>query len=537
MKKLILIASFCVTTGIVFAQEPFKDENGKFGFKLNNEIIIKAKFEESYNFKEGLAIVKLNNKYGFIDLTGKEIVEIKYELIYPFVDNITAVKYNNKWGFIDKTGKIIIPFKYDKANTFSEGMSMVSYFDKDFKTTYTYVNKEGIELPYRFRNARDFKDGLAIVEFEKTDGYRSLEGEGYGIIDYSGKYVVEPKYHEIYDFENGFALVKMVDAYMNKLYGYIDKKGNEIIKPIYAYQDRFDGGFILKSVISYGVLDNFGQEIIPFNEKYDNIKYSNGFFFITHRDRKVEKLKLNKQGKQIKMHAQNATNQTATSIPDKPEVALVLGGSFEMGERYTHNVTLSSYNLGKYPVTVSQYKKYCLATGTAMPTEPSWGWSEKQPIVNVNYNDAIAYCKWLGETYGGDWRLPTEAEWEFAVRGGNKTKNFIYSGSDYLEEVAWAKDNRESKTIGGKSPNELGIYDLGGLVSEWCKDWYKDNFIYKAQTNPTGPTSGTDRLLRGGCWVSYSGQSVGPDCYVVSRGGHNPDFRANHIGFRVVLSQ
>ena len=230
--------------------------------------------------------------------------------------------------------------------------------------------------------------------------------------------------------------------------------------------------------------------------------------------------------------------QTSTTLPDKPEVVLVQGGTFTMGssvekDETPHTVTLSSYSIGKYPVTVGQYKKYCTATGTAMPQAPSWGWNDKHPMVMVNYDDAVAYCNWLGETYGGDWRLPTEAQWEFAARGGTKSNKYTYSGSDDLDEVGWYDDNAGGKTqtVGRKNRNELGIYDMSGNVYEWCKDWYGD-YSATTQTNPKGATSGSSRLLRGGSWA-YSATI----CRVANRYYVDPAYRDITYGFRVVLSQ
>lgn len=232
--------------------------------------------------------------------------------------------------------------------------------------------------------------------------------------------------------------------------------------------------------------------------------------------------------------------QAQTTIPDKPEVVLVQGGTFTMGstvEKHEtpHTVTLSSYSIGKYPVTVGQYKKYCTATGTAMPDPPSWGWQDKHPMVNVNYNDAVSYCNWLGETYGGDWRLPTEAQWEFAVRGGTKSNKYTYSGSDDLDEAGWYADNAGGKTqsVGRKKANELGIYDMSGNVWEWCKDWYdKDYYTSSPSTNPKGATSGADRVLRGGGWDCSATL-----CRVAFRINYDPTFRYFNLGFRVALSQ
>jgi formylglycine-generating enzyme required for sulfatase activity len=237
-------------------------------------------------------------------------------------------------------------------------------------------------------------------------------------------------------------------------------------------------------------------------------------------------------GKFEKLEAQT------TLLPDKPEVVLVQGGTFTMGnsvenDETQHTVTLSSYSIGKYPVTVGQYKKYCTTTGTAMPEEPSWGWNDKHPMVMVNYNDAVAYCNWLGETYGGDWRLPTEAEWEFAALGGNISGRYTYSGSDDLDEVAWYVDNAGGKTqtVGRKKANQLGIYDISGNVWEWCKDWYGD-YSDTEHTNPIGATSGSHRVIRGGSWNSSATY-----CRVANRSYGDPSYRDDDDGFRVVLSQ
>lgn len=230
--------------------------------------------------------------------------------------------------------------------------------------------------------------------------------------------------------------------------------------------------------------------------------------------------------------------QTATTIPDKPEMITVEGGTFTMGSTFRsdetpHTVTLSSYKIGKYPVTVGQYKKYCTATGTSMPSAPEWGWNDNHPMVLVSYNDAVSYCNWLGETYGGDWRLPTEAQWEFAARGGNKSDGYTYSGSNDFYDVGWNQYNAGDKTntVGQKKANELGIYDMSGNVWEWCEDYYGE-YSAAAQKNPKGAIGGSRRVLRGGSWFLRSA------CGRVSfRGLDDPALYNNTFGFRVMVFQ
>jgi formylglycine-generating enzyme required for sulfatase activity len=232
--------------------------------------------------------------------------------------------------------------------------------------------------------------------------------------------------------------------------------------------------------------------------------------------------------------------QAPASIPEKPEVIAVKGGTFSMGgtgsdEKPVHNVTVSDFSIGKYEVTVGQYKAFCTATGKSMTEAPSWGWNDKHPMVNVNYNDAVSYCNWLGEKYGGDWRLPTEAEWEYAARGGNKNTGYTYAGSDELEKVGWFADNAggQPQSVGRKKPNELGIFDMSGNVWEWCKDWYSESYYSNSPSqNPKGAASGTARVLRGGSWDDAAAY-----CRVAFRDRNGPSSRGNRYGFRVVLSQ
>lgn len=233
----------------------------------------------------------------------------------------------------------------------------------------------------------------------------------------------------------------------------------------------------------------------------------------------------------------------STSIAQSyPEMITVEGGNYTMGdtemegeknEQPTHQVTLKTFKIAKTETTVAQWKVFCNATGRSMPETPSWGWIDSHPIVNVNYGDAVAYCDWLAEKMDADYRLPTEAEWEYAARGGKQSKGTKYSGGRSLDNAGWYNANSDSKThsVATKNPNELGIYDMSGNVWEWCKDWYGD-YSATAQTNPKGATSGAYRVLRGGSWL-YSA----PFCRVASRGGNAPSIRNLNIGFRVALSQ
>jgi len=214
-------------------------------------------------------------------------------------------------------------------------------------------------------------------------------------------------------------------------------------------------------------------------------------------------------------------------------MVFVKGGTFQMGsntghanEAPAHSVTVSDFYIDKYEVTVKQYREFCNATGRAMPEAPSWGWHDDHPIVNVSWFDADSYANWVGK------QLPTEAEWEYAAKGGNQSKGFEYSGSSKLVEVGWCSINSFNQThpVGQLYSNEIGIHDMTGNAMEWCSDWYaKDYYSISPSDNPQGPRSGSDRVLRGGAWNfdSYF-------CVVTLRGWIPPTDRSFNFGFRCV---
>ena len=229
------------------------------------------------------------------------------------------------------------------------------------------------------------------------------------------------------------------------------------------------------------------------------------------------------------------------------EMVYIQGGTFKMGnekgykdEMPVHNVKVNSFFIGKYEVTTTEYREFCKATRRVMPAEPVWGWHDKYPITGVNWNDADSYCKWLSKKTGKKYRLPTEAEWEYAARGGKRSKGYTYSGSNNEDEVSWydeTTDETGPRQVGSKKPNELGIYDMSGNVWEWCSDIYNHEYYKKSPyDNPQGalkPPQARDddvyRVLRGGSWyyeVSYS--------RVTARDGPKSGYSNKNYGFRVV---
>jgi formylglycine-generating enzyme required for sulfatase activity len=166
---------------------------------------------------------------------------------------------------------------------------------------------------------------------------------------------------------------------------------------------------------------------------------------------------------------------------------------------------LNSFKIGKYLVTQQQWE-------AVMGHNPSYFKGHNMPVERVTWNEVQEFIKKLNALTGKNYRLPTEAEWEYAARGGNKSKGYKYSGSNDIDAVAWYSDNGNMTThlVGEKAPNELGIYDMSGNVLEWCSDWY-GAYTDNPQTDPPGAPTGTRRILRGGavnlaafyCRVSY----------------------------------
>ncbi|MDX1939756.1 MAG: SUMF1/EgtB/PvdO family nonheme iron enzyme [Saprospiraceae bacterium] len=227
----------------------------------------------------------------------------------------------------------------------------------------------------------------------------------------------------------------------------------------------------------------------------------------------------------------------------EPEMVFVQGGTFQMGsndydnEKPVHEVALSDFYIGKYPVTFDEYDAFCDATKRKKNEDKDWG-RGKRPVIYINWHDANAYAQWLSEQSGKHYRLPSEAEWEYAARGGNQSKGYQYVGSNNLDEVGWYNGNSNSKThpVGEKKANELGIHDMSGNVWEWCADRYSSSYYQECYRkgvveNPTGAAKGTNRVLRGGSWGSSAQY-----CRATNRFNFTPEFRDYFIGFRLASS-
>ncbi len=247
----------------------------------------------------------------------------------------------------------------------------------------------------------------------------------------------------------------------------------------------------------------------------------------------------------------------------RPRMELISGGGFLMGdetgeyaedERPVHEVSIDNFYMGIYEVTFAEYDLFCESTGRPKPDDNGWGRSNR-PVINVSWLDAVEYCNWLSEQHGyqpaytinlktgfadlnstrggttNGYRLPTEAEWEYAARGGIMlNKSHIYAGGTDMNTLGWYDRNSKDQThpVGQLRPNNAGTFDMSGNVWEWCYDWYSD-YSAQSQRNPIGPEYGSYRVIRGGAWIQQD-----YDCRVSTRQYRAPSVTEIYLGFRLV---
>ena len=313
---------------------------------------------------------------------------------------------------------------------------------------------------------------------------------------------------------------------------------------------ELDGMFYIDGVFKQKILANTTDTItdIPIGSHFFEIKGAENW-------KSSEKIRRN-QFTPIRACKKNVTSSKETN-----GFVFVEGGPFNMGsspskdnERYIHVVNINGFYIGKYEVTVGEFKKFIDATNYRTEAEKFGGsfiwngtsWEKRTdvcwqydilgkklsandynfPVVHVSWKDATEYCHWAGG------RLPTEAEWEYAAREGNKRKDYPYSGSANIDDVAWYHENSNGylREVGTKKPNSLGIYDMSGNAWEWCADWYDKSYYNVSKImNPQGPLTGSEHVIRGGSW-NDNADSV----KVTNRNGANLRSDDYSIGFRMV---
>lgn len=230
-------------------------------------------------------------------------------------------------------------------------------------------------------------------------------------------------------------------------------------------------------------------------------------------------------------------NAQKNQDPYEVEMIMVVGGYYMMGsadglggawyDTAPHPVELTNFYISKYEVTQKLWK-------AVMGNNPSEIKGDNLPVTNVSYEMVKEFITKLNQLTGKHYRLPTEAEWEYAARGGFRKKDCKYAGSDKLNSVAWYANNSKDKVhpVGKKAPNELGLFDMSGNVWEWVNDWYGlDYYEYSEEVNPLGPGSANERVIRGGGYME-----IDEDCTVYRRGRFDPKSGNPSIGFRLASS-
>ncbi len=221
---------------------------------------------------------------------------------------------------------------------------------------------------------------------------------------------------------------------------------------------------------------------------------------------------------------------------EAPRMVWLPGGTFIMdddssgynNDKPAHEVTISAFSIGQYPMTFEEYDKFCEATGRDKPSDYEWGRGTR-PVVDISWSDAVAYCEWLSKQTREHYRLLTEAEWEYACRAGSDSQYCFGDDEQRLEEYAWYSKNAGKKThpVGEKRPNQWQLYDMHGNIWEWVRDWY-GAYSKDPQQDPSGPETGSGRVDRGGGWIFVAGY-----CRSAFRHGIDPGYRSRGLGFRL----
>jgi len=282
-----------------------------------------------------------------------------------------------------------------------------------------------------------------------------------------------------------------------------------------------------------------GATLFIDGNKIGNTPYSGSLAFGSHS------LRIEKDGKKAEKSISISQNggenhftlsfgpQTITETVNgvRFDMVAVKGGTFRMGsesgesnEKPVRSVTLSDFTIGKTEVTQALWQ-------AVMGDNPSYWKGVNLPVEQVSWDDIQIFLQKLNQLTGKTYRLPTEAEWEYAAKGGTSSRSTTYAGSNSIDNVAWYDKNSGNKThiVAGKQPNELGLYDMSGNVWEWCSDWY-GSYSSTAQTNPKGASTGSYRMIRGGSWNRST-----QDCRSAFRNSIGPYYYYNFIGFRVVF--
>ena len=347
-------------------------------------------------------------------------------------------------------------------------------------------------------------------------------------------------------FTNAFLILGLIALALTLTYrlvfyaNYLSSDNHEVVfdwtggeQDVWIYTDANSWVIEDEEYINWATFQKWGDKLHIYayqnNSKEDRsslVKIRSGF--VEGIGNECYRLNVVQRGKQASYNCDLTFTVKGVSFLMKP----VEGGTFQMGcddsdaygwEKPVHGVTVSSFYMAETEVTQLLWK-------TVMGNNPSDGKKDNRPVTGVSWYDCQTFIHKLNEITGRNFRLPTEAEWEFAARGGNKSKGYKYAGSSDIDKVAvYEKNCGKYSGVKCRQANELGLFDMSGNVWEWCQDWY-GNYDNSFKTNPTGPINGTLRVVRGG------GHSPSKVCRVSYRSDNSPGNWDNNCGFRLALS-
>lgn len=322
-----------------------------------------------------------------------------------------------------------------------------------------------------------------------------------------------------------------------------EKKAQELETTVKEKERELESRYSVKDTEIEAIIKDKNEEIKALQSKLKECEGECNKLSAKLRDYEKEELRdlQNRDADKVHETIRKEKNKKGCKVFSVGDVTFkmirVAGGSFTMGatpemldpwdsEKPVHKVNLDSYYMGETTVTQALWK-------AVMGCNPSYFKDDSFPVERVSWDDCQKFIKKLNNMTGRTFRLPTEAEWEFAARGGVNGSMTQYSGSDRLDDVAWFDGNSGGSThsVKSKASNELGLYDMTGNVWEWCQDWY-GNYSSDEQTNPTGPDTGTHRVDRGG-----SKYNDVKGCRLSYRGASSPNYHGDDLGFRLALSE
>ena len=413
----------------------------------------------------------------------------------------------------------------------------VFYSQSTNKSSEAKIGVDSTKLDSNRTNVNEWLKKATGYDFKLDNSRISFDIKNYSLYDTSIKLNVSGSEENgvknpILSYYNSYIVIEFENGWKHHIYLTNNLVINSIHYGSHGESVLYNLNTKSSNILDYEVTNINGKEAVIMSSGHDSV----GGFVNNTGKLNLETLEVNWDdvNNQTNQNSQNNSNVSFIA----PETVYVVGGTFNMGSekeaKLVHQVTVNGFYMSKYDITVAEYKFFCNNTQRSMPEAPWWGWVDNQPMVDVSYNNATAYCSWLSHKTGKVYRLPTEAEWEYAARGGNQTKGYTYAGSNDLNDVGWFDKKSDStgvRPVGEKKPNELGLYDMSGNVWQWCSDWFDEGYyLISSSSNPKGPASGKCHVTRGGCYTEPPSS-----CSVFFRKCAGSAYDC--LGFRVVSSK